>query len=80
MAIYFCLQSMSIFSNTVPSSLKTKRRRHFLISAADGLFQGSATFFNKRAILLHLPADMTGEEPQNVDDVLFFMGLHSSIG
>jgi len=39
-----------------------------------------ATFLNKRAILQHLPADMTGEEPQNVDDVLFFMQRHRTIG
>jgi len=32
-------------------------------------------FFYKRAILLHFPADMTGEEPQSVDTVLF---LHAT--
>jgi len=36
--------------------------------------------FLTRAILLHLPADMASEEPQNVDGVLFFMHLHRSIG
>jgi len=29
--------------------------------------QGPGTFFNERAILLHLLADMTSEESQNVD-------------
>jgi len=40
---------------------------------------GVGNFFNKRAILFHLQSDMTGEEPQNVDDILFFMRLHRSI-
>jgi len=35
--------------------------------------QGSANFFQRRAILQHLPADMTGEELQNIDIVLFFI-------
>jgi len=30
--------------------------------------------------LLHFPADITGEEPQNVDTVLFFTRLHKGIG
>jgi len=30
--------------------------------------------------LLHLPADITGVEPQNVDTVLFFLRLHKGIG
>jgi len=36
---------------------------------------GVDNFFNKRAILLHFPADMTGEETQSVDTVIFFMRL-----
>ena len=40
------------------------------------LNQGSGTFFNERAILLHLLADMTSEESQNV---LFFMRIGRSI-
>jgi len=32
---------------------------------------------NKTAILLHLPADMAGEEPKNVDAVSFFMGINN---
>jgi len=41
--------------------------------------QGSATFFDKRAILLHSPPDMTGDETQNVDTVLFFIRLHMDV-
>jgi len=37
---------------------------------------GSAIVFNKGVILLHVPADMTSEEPQNVNTVSFFMRLH----
>jgi len=45
--------------------------------------RGWQTFSNIQAILPHLPADMTGEEPQNVDTVLFvllFNQLHMGIG
>jgi len=45
-------------------------------SRSTGLDQGSATFSNKRHILLHFPADITAEGPQNVDTVLFFRRLH----
>jgi len=40
------------------------------------LDQGRQLFFIKRAILLHLPADMNDEVPQNVDTVLFFVRFH----
>jgi len=43
---------------------------HQLVKSID---QWSGTFFNQRAILLHLPADTTSEEPQNNDTVSFFM-------
>jgi len=39
----------------------------------------AATFFNKSAIQLYFPANVTGEEPQNIDTVLFFMRLHMDI-
>jgi len=45
-----------------------------------GLYQGSATFFNKRVFLLHLPAHRVGVEPQNVDTVSFFMRFHRDLG
>jgi len=35
---------------------------------------------NLLAILLHLPEDMTGERPQNVDTVLFFLRINRGIG
>jgi len=37
------------------------------------------TFFNKRAILLRFLADMTGDEPQSIFTVLFFMRLRMDI-
>jgi len=42
--------------------------------------QESATLFNKRTNLLHLPEDMVGVEPQNVDIVSFFMRIHKNVG
>jgi len=48
-------------------------------SAVVCLSTGAGNFFNKRAILLHFPPDTTGEESQNVDNVLFFMRLHMDI-
>jgi len=36
---------------------------------------GVAKLFNKITILLHFPADMTSEETQSVETVLFFMHL-----
>jgi len=41
---------------------------------------GRQTFFYKRAILIHFPAEMTGGEAQNVDTVIFFLRLHKGIG
>jgi len=41
--------------------------------------QGSTTCFNKRAILLQYPAEMTGEETQSIDTVLSLMRLHVDI-
>jgi len=48
--------------------------------AVIGFVQGSATCSIKKAIQLHLPADMTGEESQNVDSGLFFTQIHGGIG
>ena len=39
----------------------------------NSLTHWSKTFFNKRANLQYLTEDMTGEEPQDVDTVSFFM-------
>jgi len=64
----------------------TKNKTHCLRIEQYNIFtiyplaQGSATLFQKRAILQHLPADMTIEEPQNVHTVLYFKRLHRGIG
>jgi len=52
------------------------QRNRDIVPTLQPTSEGSTTFYNKTAIQIYLPAGMTGEEPQNVDTVLFFMRLH----
>jgi len=58
---------------------KHQRRKNKQLQHVVQTSPGIGNLFNKRAILLHFPGDMTGEEPPSVDNVLFFLQLHMDI-